>query len=106
MSRLYGVKPTVDHYNCTVDVYCRAGQLEEAFKLIDSGSFEPDAMSWKILLGGCTTHQNVDLGKIAGENYIKMEPEDDAAYVLTFNMYASAGRWAEAGGGKDRRPGI
>ncbi|XP_026655710.2 pentatricopeptide repeat-containing protein At5g13270, chloroplastic isoform X1 [Phoenix dactylifera] len=96
MSRVYGVKPTVDHYNCMVDVYCRAGQLEEAFKLIDSGSFEPDAMSWKILLGGCTTHQNVDLGKIAGKNYLKMEPEDAAAYVLTFNMYASAGRWAEA----------
>ncbi|KAG1331593.1 Pentatricopeptide repeat-containing protein, chloroplastic [Cocos nucifera] len=96
MSKFYRVKPTVDHYNCMVDVYCRAGQLEEAFKLIDSGSFEPDALSWKILLGGCTTHQNVDLGKIAGENYLKMEPEDAAAYVLTFNMYASAGRWAEA----------
>lgn len=96
MTRVYGIKPTVDHYNCMVDVYCRAGQLERAFRLIDSGSFEPDAMSWKILLGGCTTHLNVDLGKIAGENYLKMEPEDDAGYVLTFNMYASAGRWAEA----------
>ncbi|XP_074556166.1 pentatricopeptide repeat-containing protein At5g13270, chloroplastic isoform X2 [Curcuma longa] len=62
----YGVEATVDHYNCMVDVYCRAGHLEAAYELISSGSFKPDSMSWKILLSGCTTYHNTDLGKIAG----------------------------------------
>ncbi|KAH7670139.1 TPR-like protein [Dioscorea alata] len=65
MNSVYGVKPTNDHYNSMIDVYCRAGQLEKAFSLIKSGLFEPDALSWKILLGGCATHGNADLGKIA-----------------------------------------
>ncbi|KAJ0973534.1 hypothetical protein J5N97_021493 [Dioscorea zingiberensis] len=96
MNSVYRVKPTSDHYNCMIDVYCRAGQLNEAFSLIKSGLFEPDAMSWKILLGGCATHLNVDLGKIAGENFLMMEPHDSAGYVLMFNMYASVGKWTEA----------
>lgn len=96
MNSVYGVKPTNDHYNSMIDVYCRAGQLEKAFSLIKSGLFEPDALSWKIMLGGCATHGNADLGKIAGENFLMMEPNDSAGYVLMFNMYASAEKWAEA----------
>ncbi|KAM0934815.1 putative tetratricopeptide-like helical domain superfamily, DYW domain-containing protein [Dioscorea sansibarensis] len=96
MKSVYGVKPTNDHFNSLIDVYCRAGQLEKALSLIKSGLFEPDALSWKILLGGCATHRNVDLGKIAGENFLMMEPNDSAGYVLMFNMYASAEKWAEA----------
>nr|CAD1823266.1 unnamed protein product [Ananas comosus var. bracteatus] len=96
MNKVYGIKPTVDHYNCMIDVYCRAGHLKEAYEFIKSGSFEPDAMSWKILLGGCTTHQNVEIGEIAGENLLKMELKDAAAHVLLFNLYATVGKWAEA----------
>ncbi|WOK98683.1 hypothetical protein Cni_G07395 [Canna indica] len=45
MSKVYGVKATSDHYNCMVDVYCRASHLEKAYELIKSGSFQLDAMS-------------------------------------------------------------
>ncbi|RZS07482.1 hypothetical protein BHM03_00038317 [Ensete ventricosum] len=96
MYRVYGVEATSDHFNCMVDVYCRAGYLESAYELIRSGSFQPDALSWKMLLSGCTTYQNVDLGKVAGENLLRLDPNDAAAYILIFNMYAAAGRWVEA----------
>lgn len=96
MTMDYGVEPTINHYNCMVDIYCRSGHLEEAFELIQSMPFLPDAMTWKIILGGCKTYRNVELGKIAGENLLKMNPQDTAAYVLLFNLYASAGRWEEA----------
>ncbi|XP_064951490.1 pentatricopeptide repeat-containing protein At5g13270, chloroplastic isoform X1 [Musa acuminata AAA Group] len=95
MYRVYGVEATSDHFNCMIDVYCRAGYLERAYELIRSGSFQPDALSWKMLLSGCTTYQNVDLGKVAGENLLSMDPNDAAAYILIFNMYAAAGRWVE-----------
>ncbi|KAK9121235.1 hypothetical protein Syun_018852 [Stephania yunnanensis] len=45
MSSIYGVDPIIDHYNGMVDIYSRAGQLEEALKLIQSMPFEPDVMS-------------------------------------------------------------
>lgn len=96
MSEEYAVAPTTDHYNCMVDVYSRAGILDEAFGLIKSGRFEPDAMSWKCMLSGCWNHRNLELGKIAAENLIQLDPDDTAGYILMFNLYASFGKWEEA----------
>ncbi|OWM76262.1 hypothetical protein CDL15_Pgr009908 [Punica granatum] len=86
MAKDYGVTPTTDHYSCMVDVYSRAGLLDEAFELIKSGKFEPDAMSWKCMLSGCWNHRNLELGKIAAVNLIKWEADDTAGYVLMFNL--------------------
>lgn len=92
----YSVDPTVDHYDCVVDIYSRAGLLEEALELIISMPFEPDTMSWKSLLGGCWTHRNLELGKIAAENLIQLDPDDTAIYIVMFNLYAACGKWEEA----------
>ncbi|KAK7840479.1 pentatricopeptide repeat-containing protein, partial [Quercus suber] len=92
----YGVEPTVDHYDCMVDIYSRAGLLQEALELIKCMAFEPDAMSWKSLLGGCWTHWNLELGKIAAENLLQLDPDDTATYIVMFNLYASHGKWEEA----------
>ncbi|EPS68237.1 hypothetical protein M569_06531 [Genlisea aurea] len=97
MTGEYGVEPNLDHYNCAVDVYARAGLLNEAMELMDSMPFQPDAMSWKSLLGGCTIHKNDDLGKVAAEKLLHMDPEDTAAYILLFNLHVSCGNWDEAG---------
>ncbi|KAG9446206.1 hypothetical protein H6P81_012334 [Aristolochia fimbriata] len=96
MGKDYNVQPSIDHYNCMLDIYCRAGQLEEAFEFVQGMEFEPVGLTWKILLSGCRAHGNVKLGKIAGDNLLKMSPEDTAGYVLYFNLYASAGRWEDA----------
>ncbi|KAL8142741.1 hypothetical protein V2J09_015773 [Rumex salicifolius] len=96
MASYYGVEPTIDHYVCVIDIYSRAGKLKEAFDLINTMPFEPDAMSWKALLGGCWMHKNPELGKIAAENVIQLDPEDTAGYILLFNLYTSLGKWEEA----------
>lgn len=96
MKAEYHVDPTVDHYSCMVDVYSRAGLLQEALELIGSMPFEPDAMSWKSLLGGCWIYRNLEIGKIAAENLLQLEPDDTATYVVMFNLYASSGKWEEA----------
>lgn len=61
MSDKYGVNPTIDHYNCMIDIYSRAGMLQEAREMIRSVPLEPDVMSWKSLLGGCWSHRNLEL---------------------------------------------
>ncbi|KAK3000381.1 hypothetical protein RJ639_022336 [Escallonia herrerae] len=96
MSSKYGVDPTIDHYDCMIDIYSRAGQLDEAFVLIKTMPFEPDAMSWKSLLGGCSIHRNFELGKVAAEKLLELDPQDTAAYILLFNLHASSGNWQEA----------
>ncbi|GMI70670.1 REQUIRED FOR ACCD RNA EDITING 1 [Hibiscus trionum] len=96
MSHEYGVKPTIDHYDCMVDAYSRAGLLQEAYELIKNMPFEPDAMSWKCLLGGCWIHRNLELGETAAKNLLQLDPDDTAGYILMFNLYASHGKWEEA----------
>ncbi|XVE66106.1 hypothetical protein DITRI_Ditri08aG0054200 [Diplodiscus trichospermus] len=96
MSREYGVEPTIDHYDCMLDTYSRAGLLQEAYELIKNMPFEPDSMSWKCLLGGCWIHRNLELGKVAAENLLHLDPDDTAGYTLMFNLYASSGKWEEA----------
>jgi pentatricopeptide repeat protein len=96
MSSNYGVATTIDHYDCMVDIYSRAGFLQEALELIRSMPFSPDAMSWKCLLGGCWTYRNLEIGELAAENLFQLDPEDTAGYILMFNLYASFGKWKEA----------
>ncbi|KAI3729401.1 hypothetical protein L6452_18058 [Arctium lappa] len=97
MSSRYGVEPNINHYNCMIDIYARAGRLEESLEMIKNMPFEPGPMSWKCLLGGCSIHKNFKLGKIAAENLLRLDPHDTAAFVLMFNLHASYGNWEEAG---------
>ncbi|KAL2349448.1 hypothetical protein Fmac_003448 [Flemingia macrophylla] len=96
MNDKYGVNPTIDHYNCMIDVYSRAGLLQEALEVIRSLPFEPDLMSWKSLLGGCWSSRNLEIAMIAADNIFRLDPLDSATYVIMFNLYALAGKWDEA----------
>ncbi|XP_075484568.1 pentatricopeptide repeat-containing protein At5g13270, chloroplastic-like [Primulina tabacum] len=96
MSGEHGVEPTISHYDCMIDIYSRAGLLNEAIELIYTMPFEPDVMSWKSFLGGCSIHKNFELGKVAAEKLLQLDPNDTAAYVLMFNLHALCGRWDEA----------
>ncbi|KAM7504897.1 hypothetical protein LguiB_003801 [Lonicera macranthoides] len=47
------VNPTLKHYTCMVDLLSRAGQLDEAYKVVKKMPLEPDSVIWGALLGGC-----------------------------------------------------
>ncbi|MED6218063.1 hypothetical protein PIB30_023442 [Stylosanthes scabra] len=96
MSDKYNVDPTIDHYNCMIDIYSRAGLLQEALDMIKSLPFEPDVLSWKSLLGGCWSHRNLEIGMIAAERVLRLDPLDTATYVIMFNLNALVGKWDEA----------
>ena len=95
MTQDYGIEPTVVLCNCMVDVVGRAGHLEEAKLFIDKMPVEPNEATWGALLGACRTYGNVDLGKLAANELLKLEPKDASAYVLLSNIYAAAGKWEE-----------
>lgn len=89
------INPTMEHYSCMVDLYSRAGMLGKAMDLINTMPFPAGATIWRTLLAACRVHLNVDLGKLAAENLISLQPLDSAAYVLLSNVYAAAGNWKE-----------
>ena len=95
MIRDYGITPTMDHYTCMVDLYSRAGKLDETMNLIGGMPFPAGPMVWRTLLGACRVHKNVELGKLAAEKLLSFEPLDSATYVLLSNIYSAAGKWKE-----------
>ena len=95
MTQDYGIEPTVVLCNCMVDVVGRAGHLEEAKLFIDKMPVEPNEATWGALLGACRTYGNVDLGKLAANERLKLVPMDASTYVLLSNIYAAAGKWEE-----------
>lgn len=95
MGRDYGITPTMEHYACMVDLYSRAGKLDETMSLIEGMPFPAGPMVWRTLLGACKVHKNVKLGKLAAEKLLSLEPFDSATYVLLSNIYSAAGKWKE-----------
>ncbi|KAL3522785.1 hypothetical protein ACH5RR_015619 [Cinchona calisaya] len=93
MIQNYDVEPCMEHYTCMVSLLGKKGHLDKAVKLIEEIPFEPSVMVWRALLGACVTHKNVELGRITAQRVLEMDPQDEVAYILLSNIYASAKRW-------------
>ncbi|CAN6250518.1 unnamed protein product [Urochloa humidicola] len=89
----YGIAPGPDHYACMVDLFGRAGRLEEAMDLLNQSSTELDATVWKALLGACRVHRNTELAERAAEMVWRLDPKDAVPYVMLANLYSRARRW-------------
>ncbi|XP_050371864.1 putative pentatricopeptide repeat-containing protein At5g13230, mitochondrial [Argentina anserina] len=89
----YNIEPCMEHYTCMVWLLGRSGQLDKAVKLIDEIPFKPSAMVWRVLLGACVIHNDVELGRISAQHVLEMDPQDESTHVLLSNLYATAKRW-------------
>lgn len=93
MKEKYLIQPQLEHYGAMIDLYGRAGLLEQAYAMIKEMPVEPDVVIWRTLLSACKTHKNSDLGElVVGE--IKHLSSGD--YVLLSNIYCSKKKWGNA----------
>lgn len=60
MEERFGVRPTVEHYTCMVDMLGRAGRVEEAEALVGKMEEAPDEALWGALLAACRAHGKLD----------------------------------------------
>lgn len=95
MSRDYGIEPELCHYACIVDLLGRSGRLKEAVDFIHKMPVKPDSLVWSTLLGACRVHGDVELGKVAAQKVLELEPTDSGAYISLSNMSADVGNWEE-----------
>ncbi|KAL6553198.1 hypothetical protein OROGR_007040 [Orobanche gracilis] len=93
MQKEYGIKPTLKHYGCMVDLFGRAGKLEIAYNFIESMTMKPDATIWGALLGACRIYGNVEMGRKASNQLFEIGSENVGYYILLSNIYANIGRW-------------
>ncbi|KAF3776798.1 putative pentatricopeptide repeat-containing protein [Nymphaea thermarum] len=95
MSINYSLQPKLEHYACVVDMLGRAGNLEEAFKLINSMPLPADESVWGALLAACRVHSNPSLGRVAAQKILSLRPAHSGTYTLLSNIHAGAGEWSE-----------
>jgi pentatricopeptide repeat protein len=88
MEEQYDIVPANEHYNCMIDAFGRAGQLDEAEKLINE-MVNPDAITWKTLLGACRKYNDVERAERVAEYCLKLDQRDSSVYVLLSNIYAA-----------------
>lgn len=95
MEKEHGVKPSLEHYACVVDLLGRSGYLREAEELIEKMPIEADVVIWGALLSGCWFWMNIEVGQRVAEKMFSMDVKSSYAYVILSNMYAIMGKWGE-----------
>lgn len=91
----YGFAPAINHYACMIDLFARAGYIEDAFKLITEMPFGPTKTMWGSLLAGCRDQGNMELSEWVAKKLLELEPDNSAYYVVLSNLYAEMGRWSD-----------
>ncbi|KAI3717208.1 hypothetical protein L1987_68676 [Smallanthus sonchifolius] len=92
----YGIKPTVQHYGCMVDLLGRFGLLDEAEELAKQVLFDESQVVWESLLGACRNHNDVEMAERVTRKLLELDPHDSAGYVQLSNVRASEGRFSDA----------
>nr|GEU78899.1 pentatricopeptide repeat-containing protein At3g05340 [Tanacetum cinerariifolium] len=95
MKKDYGISPRKEHYACVVDMFGRAGHLNEAKSFIEGLPVKPDVQLWQALLGACSFHGNSDMGNYAAMKLSVAAPDSPVPYILMANIYSSEGKWKE-----------
>ncbi|KAL4190751.1 hypothetical protein AMTRI_Chr07g77260 [Amborella trichopoda] len=96
MIEKYGIHPSSEHLGCMVDMFSRAGKVEEAYEMMmEIGERLKLESAWGALLGGCRMNGKVEVGEIASEKLSRLAPQHCGYYALLSNTYAMAGRWDE-----------
>lgn len=85
-----------DHYACLVDLFGRAGSLNEAYNFIEKLGIKPSSSIWGALLSGCYIHGDPKIGTLAAKVLLADEPQNAGTYLLLSNIHASTGKWNEA----------
>ncbi|GAB2260136.1 hypothetical protein Droror1_Dr00010991 [Drosera rotundifolia] len=96
MQNVHKIEPTPSHYACMVDLFGRAGLLQEAQDFIETMPIEPDVIAWGSLLASCKVHKNADLAKVAAEQLLVLDPDNSGAFSALANVYSACSRWTEA----------
>lgn len=88
MSKDYHITPSLEHYNCIIDLLGRAGQLHEAEELINDLPYSSTAITWITLLSACRLHLDMELGERVAKRIFELEPASAVPYVLLSNIYS------------------
>jgi pentatricopeptide repeat protein len=86
----FGIRRSVDHYACFIDLLGRSGLMDEAECLINAMPFNDVDAVWSCILGACHIHNDTERGIKAVAHCFQSGLEQCSSYVLLSNIYANA----------------
>ncbi|XP_051115091.1 pentatricopeptide repeat-containing protein At4g14050, mitochondrial [Andrographis paniculata] len=89
----YGLRPSLQHYTCLLDLYSRSGDIDEAENVLKSMPFKPDETMWASLLSSCIRVGRTEIGVRIADDLLQTRPESPSTFVLMSNVYARAAMW-------------
>ncbi|GJN37321.1 hypothetical protein PR202_gb26259 [Eleusine coracana subsp. coracana] len=91
----YRIAPNMMHYGCMIDLLGRAEKLKEVMETIRKMPMRPNTTIWGTLLAACRVHRNTEIGELAAERLLELDPQNSMAFTLLSNMYAKSNRWED-----------
>nr|XP_043608310.1 putative pentatricopeptide repeat-containing protein At1g64310 [Erigeron canadensis] len=89
----FGIKAKTEHYVHFVKLIGMAGELEEAYKLVDSLGGHVDSGIWGALLSCCDVHNDSKMAELVAQRLFDNKPDKSTYKVTLSNLHAGNGRW-------------
>ncbi|OEL19701.1 Calcium-dependent protein kinase 16 [Dichanthelium oligosanthes] len=99
MHEHYGLVPTPEHYGCVVNMLCQTGEVAKAWEIATKNGCDSaiSVSTWGALLSACEDCGNVEVGRMAAQKAIEVEPANVGIYIKLSNLFARACLWEEIG---------
>ncbi|KAK6128241.1 LOW QUALITY PROTEIN: hypothetical protein DH2020_038014 [Rehmannia glutinosa] len=95
MTKVYLIKPEIEHYGCMVDLYGRAGQLLKAYDFITQMPIPPNAVIWRTLLGACSFYGDLKLAEQVKKRLSELDPKNCGDHVFIVEHLCSCRKWKD-----------
>ncbi|PON84304.1 Pentatricopeptide repeat [Trema orientale] len=93
-----GLELRIQHYGCMVDLFGKAGLVQEAYDVIQTMKLEPNVVVWSSFLSTCKVHKKYEMAEKVTEKVLGIvKPDNDGGiYTLIRDFYALGGKWDDA----------
>ncbi|KAL4572477.1 hypothetical protein LXL04_019255 [Taraxacum kok-saghyz] len=98
MMKEYGIKPKIHHYGCMVDLFGKAGELENAYDIIINMELDANINVLGSFLCSCKLHCNLKMAERVIDRVMEiLNPEKDGGvYSLIADLFVMGGKWDDA----------
>ncbi|KAJ3688043.1 hypothetical protein LUZ61_017207 [Rhynchospora tenuis] len=94
MPQNFGLRHSVEHIVCVVDLLGRAGRVKEAYEFVNELGLCQDHGVWGALLSACYEgNGDVITGRKVAGHLFSMQQENTGYYVTLCNLFASHEMW-------------
>lgn len=89
----FGIEAKTEHYVHFVKLLGMAGELDEAYNLVNSLGDHVDSGIWGALLSCCDVYNDSKLTEIVAQRLLEDKPDRSTYKVMVSNSHAGNGRW-------------